>query len=450
MLNKLKSLKEKMGTGVQQVISNLAWLFTDKIFQMGTGLIIGAFLNRLLGPEDIGLFNYAIAFVTLFSPIAQMGLDSLVVRDIARDPLTTGETLGTTFVIKITGGIITFILAILVIIGLKPDEVLTHNLVTIIAGSTIFLAFDTIDFWFQSKLLAKYTVIPRNIVYIIISLTRISLIIFKAPVIAFAWAKLLESGLGALALIIAYRVKGESINTWKFNFQRAKELINNSWPLILTSITVIIYSKIDQVMLGSLLPDPKPLGYYSVAVKISEIFDFIPWIIYTSLIAKLTEQKAKSNESYLHKFQIYFDLMFILWLAVAIPVSLLSPVAIAIYGGEKFTESAKILSIYVWAQFGSNFGLARNAYLIIEGKMKMSFYLSIFGAALNIVLNAFLIPMPGPLGGAIGATVATLITYFAVTVLINFFIKDLNIIASFIIRSVNIYKSIFRLRELIK
>jgi Membrane protein involved in the export of O-antigen and teichoic acid len=73
MLDKLAGVSQKLGPGLRQVLSNIAWLFTDQILQMGLGLVVGLWVARYLKPNDFGLLTYAITFVSLFSAVASMG-----------------------------------------------------------------------------------------------------------------------------------------------------------------------------------------------------------------------------------------------------------------------------------------------------------------------------------------------------------------------------------------
>ena len=452
MLDKLSLVNQKLSPGLRKVFSNIAWLFADKILQMGLSLIVGIWVARYLGPEQFGLFNYAIAFVALLGPIANLGLDSIVVRDIVRDPFTKNETLGTSLALKLIGGAVTTLLAVGAISLLQPQDTLTHWLVGIIAAGTIFQAFETIDLWFRSQVKSKYTVVVKNSAYLLVCAVRIVLIQIKAPLIAFAWARCGELALAAVGLVIIYQTSGQDIKAWRSSLPQAKNLIKESWPLIVSGIAIYIYSTIDQVMLGSfsaqeLKFDPKyELGIYAAAVKISQIFDFIPSIMQISFFPKLTEAKAQGEIEYVKKFQAYFDLTLILWLIIAIPVSLLSTYIVHFLYGDKYAASATILSIYVWSQFGSGFGLARNAFIMIEGKAKNELFLTFTGALVNIVLNLYLIPKHG----AVGATVATLITYFIVTVLLNFMIPDLKPIGKLILGSCNLYKAATRIKGIVR
>lgn len=445
MLDKLTLVSQKFSPGLRKVVSNIGWLFADKILQMGLSLIVGIWVARYLGPEQFGLFNYAIAFVALLGPIANLGLDTIVVRDIVRHPDSKNETLGTSLALKLFGGAVTTLLAFGAISLLQPQDNLTHWLVGIIAAGTIFQAFETIDLWFRSQVQSKYTVVVKNSAYILICALRIALIQMQAPLIAFAWARFGELALAAVGLVMVYQASGQDLKAWRSSLPRAKKLLTESWPLIVSGIAIYVYSTIDQVMLGS-FNQTVQLGIYAAAVKISQIFDFIPSIMQISFFPKLTEAKSQGESEYIKKFQAYFDLTLILWLVVAIPVSLLSNYVVHFLYGDKYAASATVLSIYVWAQFGSGFGVARNAFIMIEGKAHNELYLTFIGALLNIILNWYLIPKYG----AIGATVATLITYFVVAVLLNFIIPDLKPVGKFILRSCNLYKGVNRILGVVR
>jgi PST family polysaccharide transporter len=172
MLDKLNAVSQRLGPGLRQVLGNLAWLLTDQILQMALGLLVGVWVARYLGPEQFGILNYAIAFVSLFSSVATMGLGTLVVRDIARNPDCKEETLGTAFAIQFVGGIITLLLTVTVISVLNPNDSLTRWLVGIIAAGTIFQSFETINFWFQSQVQSKYTIVAKNSVSLLVAGTE--------------------------------------------------------------------------------------------------------------------------------------------------------------------------------------------------------------------------------------------------------------------------------------
>lgn len=445
MFTRLSQITQKVSPDLRKITNNIGWLLIDQVLQMGLGLLVGVWVARYLGPEQFGLLNYALSFVAMFSPFVRMGLNSIVVRDLANASHRKEETLGTAFGLSLLGGVIVIGLAVTLSTVLDSGSRLTPYLVGIIATATLFQSFDIIDFWFQSQVQSKYTVLARRAAYLSICATRVILIYLHAPLIAFAWARLVELGLSAMGMVIVYQLRGNRIRNWEFVPERAGELLKEGFPLILSGLSIYIYSKVDQVMLGALLDDKAQLGFYSAAVRIAEIFDFLPGIIAASVLPKLSQLKAQGS-AYSKRLQVYFDIMLLMWLAVAIPVTVLAPYMIDFLYGSSYRPAGLILTVYIWGQFASNLGTARSSFLTVERKLHYSLYISISGAFLNIGLNFWLIPHYQ----AIGATIATLITYFFVAVISNLLIKDLRIIAAMIFRSLNLFRATSRILELFR
>jgi O-antigen/teichoic acid export membrane protein len=93
---------------LQKAISNTGWQFADNIVRMGVGLFVGVWVARYLGPEQYGVFSYALAFVALFASVASIGLDEIATRNLVRDPAAKNKILGTTFILKLIAGIVIF------------------------------------------------------------------------------------------------------------------------------------------------------------------------------------------------------------------------------------------------------------------------------------------------------------------------------------------------------
>jgi PST family polysaccharide transporter len=406
MLNQLTVLIQKLSPELLKIISNIGWLFADRVLRMGVGLIVTAWVARYLGPQQFGLFNYAGAFVSLFGVLATLGLDQIVVRDMVREPSCKNETLGTAFVLKLLGGILTVAITTGTIFLLRPDEQLTHWLVGIFAAGTIFDAFNTIDFWFQLQVKSKYTVIAKNTAFILITLIRIALLQMQAPLIAFAWALLAENALGAVGLAIAYKVKGQSLLAWRASLLRAKTLLKESWPLLLSGLAIMVYLRIDQIMLGQ-LADDKAVGIYSAATKISELWYYIPIAIVTSVTPSIVEAKKVSETLYYNKLQKLFNLMAVLAYMIAIPMTFLSKYIVVMIFGQNYVASGGVLSIHIWAALFVFFGWSKGIWIVAEGLTMFSLVATTSGAVMNILLNFLLLPIYRETGAAI----ATVISY---------------------------------------
>ncbi|MFN6496004.1 MAG: flippase [Nostoc sp. DedQUE01] len=416
MLDKLKIHKLsllKSRTGLRAIVTNTGWLFVDRILRMGVGLIVGVWVARYLGVQQYGLFNYVAAFVALFSPFATLGLDRVVVRDIVRSRSSKDQILGTTFWLKLFGGVSSLLLAVGVIYVLRPDEKMTVWLVAILASAGIFQAVDTIDFWFQSQLLSKYTVVAKNTAFIIATLVKIALINIQAPLIAFAWVTLAEFSLGAVGLAIAYRVNGYSVQLWRWNFSVAKALLKDSWPLILSSMSIIIYMKIDQIMLGEMIGNTA-VGIYSAASRISEVWYFIPTAIVSSVSPTIYAAKQTSEALYYQRIKQLLRLMVVISLLIAIPMSFLSGSIITMLFGNGYLAAGQVLAIHIWASLFVFMGVATSPWFIGEGLTHLSLNRTLLGAIMNIWLNFLLIPKYGGVGAAIATVISqSFATFFS-------------------------------------
>ncbi|MBD2577606.1 flippase [Oscillatoria sp. FACHB-1406] len=403
----LEKVGKNFSPNLRRIVGNTAWLFGEKVFQLGLGLLVGVWVARYLGPSRFGVINYAIAYVGLIEPLAKLGLDQIIVRDLARDSSHQSETLGTGFYLKLLVGLTNLVVLVSTVMYLKRGNPDAQWSVAIFAIASALTAFGVIEFWFQSQVEAKYIVWPRNIAYICTNVLKVILIQIKAPLVAFVVALFLEQALAYFGMVIAYHLRGYSMRAWKFSKKRARSLLRESWPLMLSSMVIFVYMRIDQLMLGSMIGD-EAVGIYSAAVKISEMWYFVPIAILQSVFPSIVQAKDISQETYNHRMQKILNLMALVSYSVAIPITLISPYLIQIMYGPKYAGAASMLTILVWSGLFASLGMARESWLTTEGLMKFSAAMAATGALVNVVLNYFLIPKYG----GDGASIATLISQF--------------------------------------
>lgn len=415
--SKLKVQNLLQHSGFMKYFKNTSWLFGEKILRMVVGLFVGIWVARYLGPEQFGLFSYAGSFVGLFTAIATLGLDGIVVRELVKDETRRDELVGTAFWMKLVGAVA--VLAILAIaIQFTSNDRYTNILVFIIASATIFQAFNVIDFYFQSKVLSRYVVFANVISLFLSSIVKIVLILYEAPLIAFAWTVLFDSFVLAMGFIYFY-IKTNStlkIKNLKFNKLTAVNLLRDSWPLILSGIVISIYMKIDQVMIKEML-DAEAVGQYAAAVRLSEAWYFIPMVIASSLFPAIINAKAQSEELYYARLQKLYDLMVWMAIAIALPLTFLSDWVINLLYGEQYSQAGNVLMIHIWAGVFVFLGVASGKWFMAENLQMLSFWRTFNGMVINVILNFVLIPKYG----IQGAAVATLLSYFMAGLLFDLF-----------------------------
>ncbi len=419
IFDKLFAFIDRLSPGLRKVIANTTWLFADKILQLGMSLIVGLWVARYLKPEGFGLLNYAIATAGLFAPIANLGLNSIVIRDLSRDSSNKEEILGTAFVLKNIGSLIALLLTIGTVIILNPTEPETQLLVGVAALLTLFQPFETIDFWFQSQVQSKYTVMSANVAYLSMSVVKIILINFRASLIAFSWVIATESALRALGAAIVYQVNGNKILRWRFSGKLAVKLLQQSWPMILSDFMIFIYMQIDQIMMKQ-LSSAEELGLYAAAVKVSGLWYFVPMAIVGSVFPSIVKAKDISETVYNDRLQKLLYLMALISYGVAIPVMLFAEPIVNILYGKNYLGAAPSLTVLIWAGLFVCLGIARSTWLVTEGLLNLSAATTAVGGVINIILNLILIPRYGGLG----AGIATLIAQMAASYVAHVFYPE--------------------------
>lgn len=374
---------------------------------MGLGLFVGVWLARYLKPEAYGLLNYAFAFVGMFGIIASLGIPEIVVRDLIRKPLEAGITLGTSFALRLLGGLIAYLFANVIISFLSPNDIMLRIVVAILSLMLIIQAIDVIRYWFESQLQSKFMVWVDNIVFFAIAGIKVILILFHATLIVFVIFSLIEAFIVAIFLFIVYKRKVRNLKTWTVSIVRAKELLYNSWPLIFSGVVISIYMKIDQIMIGKMLNNYQ-VGIYAAAVRISEVWYFIPSAIITSLYPTIINLKKQNKKDYELGMKRLYWLM--VWIAVPIGiiVSIWGSQIINLLFGSEYIAASGVLSIHIWSSIFVFIGLANNKWLINENMIMIISINTLIGAIANVGLNIILIPKIGILGAAW----ATLIAYF--------------------------------------
>jgi len=409
-----KILKDKynklqISSGFKKYFINTSWLLFNNIFGMVIALFVSVYVARYLGPNNYGLFSYAGSFVGLFAGIATLGLDNIVVRELVKEERKRDELLGTTFVLKIIGSILVLII-IFIAVRLTNNDSFTNLLIFIIAIGTIFQSFNVINIYFQSRVLSKYTVYAQIFATILCSFIKLLLIHFNMGLIYFAMVTLLQSIILASGFVAMYIKQKLNLFSWKPRLDLAKKLLSDSWPLILSGIAISIYMRIDQVMIKNML-DAKAVGNYAVAIRLSEVWYFIPIAITNSLFPVIINAKKISEKLYYERLQKLYDLMTWLAIGIALPITFLANDIIKLLFGIQYQEAAGVLQIYVWAGIFVFLGVASSQYLIVENYTKISFLRTFTGAIINIILNIILIPKYG----INGAAIATIISYFIST-----------------------------------
>ncbi len=196
----------------------------------------------------------------------------------------------------------------------------------------------------------------------------------------------------------------------------ARKLLANSWPLLISSLAIMIYLKIGQVMLGNMV-DLKTLGIYTVAVQLTAVWNFIPAGIAASVFPALVRSHENdSAEVHRKRMQLFYDVMAGIAYVIVLPLVLLAPLLVRVIFGSAYEAAGSMLRIQAWAILFVCLGIARSRWLIAEDMVRFNMLVTILGALTNIAINLVLIPRFGGLGAAWAAVISQVVsTYLSST-----------------------------------
>ena len=388
-------------------LKNTSWLFLEKVFRISVGLFVGAWMARYLEPDAFGLYSYALSFVGLFAIFSSLGMDSVLVKELVNHETKDKEIINTGLCLRFTASLIV-ISAIFITSNIFINDRLSLQLILIASSSVLLQSFNIIDLHLQSRVLGRYTAYVNSIALFSSSLVKIFLIINQASLVAFVYVVIFESAVLAGGYIYTYMKTSSSHKiAFKFvNIDLGLSILKKSWPVLISTVFVTIYMKIDQIMIMQFLGS-SAVGQYAVALKLSESWYFIPGVVATSFFPAIISAKNESSVTYNNRLSRLYSLMIYLSVFIAILVTLWGGSMIEFLYGDQYKNAQAPLIIHIWAGVFVFVGNVTTRWMISENLQIYAATYSGIGAVLNIVLNYVLLPKIG----VTGAAIATLVSY---------------------------------------
>ena len=391
----------------KKIFGNSLWQITEKILTMLISVIVTSLVARYLGTERYGFVNYIISVVLLFTTFSTLGMEKITINDIVDNKFSKENILGTSFVIRIIGGFVLIIASQITIYILTNGDKLSQILGIIMGACMLFKAFEVIEYYLQAQMNFKTVSIIRFIATIITSMSKLVVVFCDLGIVGFISTYLIDAIVVGILLYIYYKKKNQS--KLSFDVKYARTLLSKCWYIAISGLMITIYMRIDQVMLGSMLSSKTENGIYSAAIRIAEMWYFVPMAIIASfqpiIMKKRNEGLVKEYKEYTQKL---YDIVSIIGIMCGLIISLFGWIVVNILYGKEYSGASSILSISVWAGLFATLGSARSVWLVAENKQKYTLIYTTVGCIINIILNAILIPIIGAKGAAIATLVAQL------------------------------------------
>lgn len=384
---------------------NSSWMLGEQFLRILSGVFVGIYIARYLGPNAYGVLSYLIAISTLLISISRLGMDAIVVREIVRQEKRADVLMGTAFWMMFGAGVICSGLAVVYFFFGNEDEVVKVY-ASILSTSCLFTSMFVVDYYFQAKVKAKYSAILKSTALFFMSIVKLWLIYIGADLRWFVYAFLADFVILSLLFVIGvFYVQGLGF-ILKFSWIDGKEMLKSAWPLVLGSVAIQVYMRIDQVMIRQML-GLRDVGIYSAAVRIYEAWVVVMVVISISLLPIIIKIKSSSTEEYHKRLSQLFAV--VIWGSViaASIVTVFSAELMVLAFGESYRESSEVLNLIMWTGVFASMGTVTARYLNVERMERKFAVRTIFAAIVNVILNWLLIPLYGLKGAAISTLVCT-------------------------------------------
>jgi len=395
-----------------KIAKNTSVFLISQIISYVIGFLYTIYMARYLGPENFGILTFAISLTSLLAIFTDMGFNTLMTREIARDKSLSSKYLSNFISMKIILVSVIFIITISIINSLDyPKEtvyviyLLMFNLIlTTVSGAfySLFQAYEELKY--QSLIIFLSSVLMLIGVFAAIN--------YQASVVGFAAIYLVISLFSLIySLLVVYRTfELPKIDIdWKF----WKDNIKLALPFGLIGIFATIYVYIDSSMLF-FMQGGEAVGIYGASYRLVLVLLFIPSAINAAIFPVMSRLYSSSEHSLKKIVAKYFKYMIFIGIPMAVVGTILADKIILFLYGTGYTKSVIVFQILIWA---TTFTFANAAFVqlfqSINKELLMTKITGVF-MVINVVLNLILIPKYS----YIGASVNTLITEFGIAILL--------------------------------
>ena len=387
---------------------------------LGLQLVFTIIMARWLGSSDFGMFYFALAFVQLFHSFSELGIWTILVRDVAQfkeERLSTYVNNAVPLRACLT--LLTYGLMTLVITLSGYSAEVKHTVYVLGVGTGLsavvriylaaFCAFENM----------KYEGCGAAVLSLVYTSVGIPLLLKGYGIVGLAVAYLIGSICYTVYVLSAYkRVFKMRLLQFEMDLQLWKYLLIAGLPLGISKVFVFVESKIDIILL-SLIKSPVEVGWYSAARRICDMLRAFPTAFYGSLFPLWSNYFRSDMQSLQDTSVKTYRFMIFLALPIAVVFTILPDKILSFLLGAEYVPAHYALRVLGWLVVISYVGTAFGSLLISSDNCKT--FTVIIGIQLvtTVLLSLLLVPALGATGTSIAVVMShgfsTLNCYFMVS-----------------------------------
>lgn len=403
---------------MNKALINTAWILGEKAMFALAGIFITVYVARYLGPGEFGLISLALAVVALITPMIKLGSDNVIFNRLARKRHSGLLLMAASTRVRAINYVL--VCSLLTLGAWFYFDTQKQFLVfSLIIWGSFFTTNEIYGLFFDSSLDSKFNTVAQNSALIVGVVLKFAFIKMGATVVFFALANIIQWALSwGIKRHLFKRKTREIADTLKTRSRRhTRHIVRVGLPLAISSLSVAIYTRTDQLMLGSMI-DETHVGWYSAALTLSQGWMMFPIALMTSWMVGINEASRGTGKAlFEHRVRRLFVAVLLIALVPATVMGLFSETVIALLYGSDYGPAAEVLRITVISSVFSVLGTTAFNVITVMGGYGFLLRKMLFVSALNIGLNALMIPR----FGLVGAAYSTLIAEILSAVVLNLF-----------------------------
>lgn len=390
---------------------NFTWSLFDQIIRLFVSIIIGAIVARKLGVIDYGILSFFITYFSLFNQLTGLSFESQLISKVIINPESENEYWGSYLFARLLISVILITISIFIFYAFFADKYKQSNYIIAIGViSILFKSLNIYEVWFQAKGLQYLTIKSKIVSNLTINIFKLLVAFYYPNITVFLFVFSLDIFLNTYFIFTVFKSISFT-SKWSYSYNKIKGIIKNSLILILSSLLIYLYSRIDVFFIKYYLSD-HDLGIYTAAVTISSFIPIGALIAYNILIPVVSNKKKINDVIYLDYLQNLFKYFFVAGVILSLLVYIFSNFIISTIFGEMYLESILILKIHVFTNVFIFLGIVQNIWLSIENKGNLILIRSIVGLCISITLNYYFLDMYGIISCAVISLFVQLISSF--------------------------------------
>ena len=406
---------------IHNAASNSLWIFLGRVSERIVRLIVVMYLARIIGPSKFGIYTLAFAIAEFASVIAEVGMQRIVVREIASDSENSSIIFGSGLVLRMIFSFISWFVICVVAILFITSPLERWSILS--ASLLVFFSFRVASLRqiFDAPFEAKLEMGLPSLIFVLSELLAgLAIVLFASmnfSITSIIFIELMCLGIGSVFLFFCSIKKLKP--KWNIDFTMWKRLLRFSYPIAITNFFLIGYTRGDFLILDW-MKDSESVGIYSSAVRLTGSLQIFPMAITTSLLPIISYKFISSERERIEEiYRGIFSILLVFGMFVGLSVTFISSEIIDLAYGSEYKDAFLPLQISGWTQFCSFLLYLLTTMIIGMGYER---YFMFYGASLftlKIILNVILIPDYD----YIGVSISSLITEFILMVVLILFLS---------------------------